>query len=280
MDTQNTTAARPTVDYLTITTKEDPATATLLSTLLDRLGSDFIYHSRKRPWAFQGYHGQAYEGVRYGLRGEQGIVMLSGAHAASLWRAVAPLRQNCTRVDLAVTVTLASADHDVAVNAYKRALESWGGTSANVINSRGGATTYIGSRQSRFFGRLYDKGAEQADMAGEIWRYEVEIKKPASEMAITRLLAEKNPATFINDFVYGWFVRHGITPLFDAANAESVIEIGAKVKSSDKTLEWLSTQVRPAVGRLIIEGREAELLEALGLPDYVKRLQFELKDGE
>jgi DNA relaxase NicK len=126
---------------------------------------------------------------------------------------------------------------------------------------------------------VYDKGAEQSDQVGRIWRYEVEVKKPASEIAVARLLEEKNPAEFIGGFVHGWFVRHGIHPVFSPTSTESVIEVGTRVKSSDKTLEWLSTQVRPAVGRLIIEGREAELLEALGLPDYVKRFQLKLEEG-
>lgn len=257
------------VDYLTVTTLSSQSSAALISSLLETLGSEFLYKERSKRWSFLGFHGRAYEGIRYGLKGDEAIVMLSGPQAANLWALVAPKRRHCTRIDLAVTAVLAQANEDVAKASYASALDGGAIRASYITNSQSGTTCYLGSRTSRFFGRLYDKGAQQGIGAGACWRYEVEAKKPASEAILTTLLESKEPALWIASFVWEWFNVRGVEPIFTSTDVESAIEISATVKSSDKSLEWLSTQVRPTVGRLMIEGRQTEVVEALGLPkDY------------
>jgi len=72
--------------------------------------------------------------------------------------------------------------------------------------------------------------------------------------------------TFIAEYVARFFEARGVAIPWLRTNVDCAIEIGTYVQSSEKTLEWLRTQVKPALGRLIVEGREQEAMEALGLP--------------
>jgi DNA relaxase NicK len=263
---KSTKVLRSDVDYLTVTTTTEKASATLLHDLYDLLGQRQMYSNPSRTWRFMGYSGLAFEGVRYGLRGQEAIVMLSGEKAAELWFKVAPNRQRCTRIDLAVTVELAVEDKEVATRAYEAAVDNSSVTSSLVSSSQGGSTVYVGSRHSQFMGRLYDKGSEEGMPAGWIWRYEVECKKPASEAIVSQLLTELNPSEWIASYVSRFFQSRAIIPLFEATNVECAIEIQAKVTSEAKQLEWLRSQVRPTVGRLCVMGLEDEVRAALNLP--------------
>jgi len=261
--------AKSTVDYLTCTTRSDAQSASLVSALLEELGAEYLFQERSRRWQFMGYHGRAYEGVRYGLRGNEAIVMLSGQSASRLWSKVAPLRNQCTRIDLAVTATLPKVNEYVARAGYESALDNGAVKGALIANSQGGTTVYLGSRTSRLFGRLYDKGAEEGIGSGICWRYEVECKKPASEAVLSQLLVTEEPALWISSYVWNWFNGKGVEPIFTSSDVDSAIEIEASVSSSTKSLAWLSSQVRPTVGRLVIEGLTIEVLDALGLTNYV-----------
>lgn len=261
------------VDYLTVTTKTDKESAILIDTLYRAIGSEFLTHSRSSAWRFMGYAGKSYEGLRYGLRGEEAIVMLSGPLCSQLWGTIAPKRGRCTRIDIQVTTYLALDKLNVAKVAFNDARSFAGAQSAFVENNHGGQTCYLGSRNSRIYARLYDKGAEQKEDPGWKWRYEVEVKKPLSEELITHLLTSKDPQNFIVNYVYTFFVSRGIIPLFPGNIVDGAIEVGGNVMSEEKSLLWLSSQVRPTIGRLIIAGREKEVRDALGLPGQTSFLK-------
>lgn len=269
------------VDYLTVTTKSESTSANLIHKLFSLKPQEFWTSARHKRWSFMGYVGQAYEGIRYGLRKSEAIVMLSGPTCQELWSKVAPLRARCSRIDLAVTVTLPARDKDVARNGYKQALDFAGASSALVTSSRGGNTLYSGSRSSRFFGRLYDKGAEEGLEPGAIWRYEVECKKPASEAMVSALLESVDVPVFIGDYVYQWFASRGVQPIWTSKDTQCAIELSAYVQTPDKSLEWLRTQVKPTIARLVIAGREQEVRDALGLPNQIDSVQKEkgVKNG-
>lgn len=255
------------VDWLTVTTSEAEKSATLIHNLFSTVGVSQIIQGISRPWHFCGYHGKAFDGLRYGLRGDdEAIVILSGKAAATYWSKVAPTRGKCTRIDLAVTCALEQADYNVGQRAYLDASSAFAGKSSVVYNSRGGSTCYIGSRTSQKFARLYDKGAEEGMQPGELWRYEIELKKPLSEVAVDHLLRAKDPAGWIAQYVWMIFTGRGIKPLFTSTNAQCAIEVEASITSVAQKLQWLSSQVAPTVGRLIVEGYEVEVLDALRIP--------------
>src|SRR3989304_5697268 len=174
------------VDYLTITVSNSDKSVLLMQEA-QRLKVDLEECGWKvRKWGMQGYGGYSISGLRWGMRTDGCIMMLSGQDAAINWLPALALAQNVTRLDLAVTVSLADPITDVAKRAYAWVLtdpHSCPGKKRKysyVENSSGGQTVYIGSRASDQFGRLYDKGCESARDAcappGLLWRYEVEFK--------------------------------------------------------------------------------------------------------
>lgn len=262
-----TTAA---VDYATYTTRDAGASADLLRHLYDAVGQGFVHQHQPRPWHFKGYHGQQFPGVRYGIRGDEAIVVLSGSLAGEHWATLAPKRRQCSRFDIALTATMSEPYPTLATEIYT-ALQSDDRKNLRFVTStRGGSTLYVGARTSQFFGRLYDKSAERGQEPGLVWRWEVECKKPKSEAVVQRLLEESDPGGFIAVYVSNWFAfRSVIAPEVDA-NRECAIEIEAHVTTPARKLHWLTTQVRPTVGRLINEGYTQEVLDALNLPRYMQ----------
>ena len=273
---------RSAVDYLTITTKEGRASAALIQSLYALKDREFWFKERNKAWSFMGYRGRAYEGIRYGIRGDEAIVMLSGPQAGTMWSEIARKRQRCTRIDLAVTIDLACQDMGVGKRAYEQAVKFWSGKSSQVMNSRGGTTVYLGSRTSDYMGRLYDKGAESGLPSGWVWRYEIEIKKKVAEGLLNRMLDTGDVGNWIADYVWSWYSARGVTPIFGGRNTDSAIEISASIPSDEKSLSWLSSQVKPTVKRLLVNGKLAEVKEALGLPsvdDIFYEFRKELDNG-
>lgn len=257
---------RAAVDFLTVTTKTGAATATLLSLVMALLGGPDMWRKPSHKWNFKGYRGRSFDGCSYGIRGDEGIVMLHGEWCQEYWSRIAPSRQKCTRVDLAVTVELAQENTLLAERGYDQVASNAGITSSIVMSSKGGSTVYLGSRQSQFMGRLYDKGAEEGLPSGMIWRYEVECKKPASEAVVTQLLDTSDVSAWVSSYVERWFSARGLPPVYTSENVECELEVAANVTTPDRRMAWLRTSVRPTVGRLCIEGFEAEVRDALGLP--------------
>lgn len=273
------TSATAAVDWLTVTTKTDKASANLIAALFESKPAQDWYKEANHAWKFKGFAGRAFEGIRYGLRGEEAIVMLSGPRAQQLWDKVAPARDKCTRIDLAVTVELFDVDLNVAKEAYQSALDGISTTNSMVLSSRGGQTVYLGSRQSQFMGRLYDKGAEEGLEPGKIWRFELECKKPSSEAVVARLLTTADVPSFIAEYVATWFESRAVVPLWFRKDIECAIELHADVQTHEKTLEWLRSQVKPALGRLIVADLGSEAYEALGLPTSLLNSQQKEFEG-
>jgi len=265
-DQQSLNYAIPSVDYFTITTATEQKTADMLHHLFDHIGTEPMTQELAKRWSFKGYHGWNYQGIKYGIRKDEGIVTASGADAAWLLPMLAKYRSNCPRIDLAVTISLAAPDHDVAGRAYASAIDTGRVMVTSIINSLAGRTTYLGSRTSSRFARLYDKGAHIGGQTGIIWRYEVEYKKPVAEEVLATWLSSKDRANLIGGLVFSHFLDRGVEPLYLPEYAVNAIEIPTSEPTVGKTLAWLSKSVRPALGRLIVAGWGREAYEALGLP--------------
>jgi len=230
----------------------------------------------------KGYSGYSIAGLRWGMRADGCIMMLSGQDAAVNWLPALALADNVTRIDLAATIFLKSPVLDVARRAY-----AWVLTDPNIChtkkrrysyveNSAGGQTCYIGSRSSDQFGRLYDKGCESSEEAitppGWVWRYEVEFKayrakKLAKQMEQTAKSEIETVADSIGALVHKWFRSRGINPLFATRIDQGgwMVELEARITDDEASLNWLTVQVRPSVERLMERGRSAEVFEALGI---------------
>jgi DNA relaxase NicK len=145
----------------------------------------------------------------------------------------------------------------------------------HLVNSQGGSTLYVGSRNSDQFGRLYDKGAQQGGPPGFTWRYEVELKNAYSTAATQYLVNNMGKPTEdqqrdLSAFVYSWWRDRGVKPLFSPVTGDMIVAVSKQQTTLDRKLTWLRGQVRPTIQQLIAAGLGKDALEALGLPDYTQ----------
>jgi len=275
------------VDWLTITCKEQNmrealyAECQLIRLNLENNGERF------RKWTFKGYAGYMVGGLRWGTRLDSDIAMLSGVDAHQNWYITGEWAQNCSRIDLAVTVELQSVFpalirlyHECLQRVNDRGVKYKGSV---IYDSDHGQTLYVQRRTSRALGRVYDKGIESGleGQPGKLWRYEVEFHKPLAQTILQQILANKyvpigthwneEVAQSIASTVYTWFVARNLPPLFSRTyNPALSLEVEARVTSDEISLNWLTTQVRPTVVRLAERGKLEQVKRALGVSDDVQ----------
>lgn len=262
------------VDYLACSSG-NPASAELLKAAgwalaykQGEIGNDL------KPWDWKGYRGIRSGSVECGERPDGVFVRISGALAAEEWRPIARHAAHVSRLDLAVTVRLLS-EANPAADVYRTtnpALKQGRGRRVqkgrHIETWTEGDTTYLGSRKSDRYGRIYDKGKESHDPAfKDCWRWEVEYKGDTATPLSNVLQASDVESTAVLAYVWSDFEAFGAPPTW-GLGAEVHRFVATRPKSDDlRRLEWLRTQVAPSVRILIDHGRRAELLEALGLLD-------------
>jgi len=281
------------VDWLTVTAKAQENRDALFGEC-DMIKARLVaIGERLRPWTFKGYTGYSVAGLRWGTRLDSDIAMISGADAHQSWYITGEWAENCSRIDLAVTVELQSVFpallrlyHECLQRVNERGIKYKGSI---IYDSDHGQTLYVQRRTSRAFGRIYDKGIESGleDQPGKLWRYEIEFHKPLAQTILRQILANKYLATgahwseevaqSIASTVYTWFIARNLPPVFSRVDNSGVtLEVGARVTSDEVSLNWLTTQVRPTVGRLSERGKLEQVKRALGLSDDVQNWMEEV----
>ena len=286
-DEQRLTAG---VDWFTATAKKDDVGVKWYQSFLKY--SDNARRTRgenSSDWRNRWYKGMTIDGLTWGYSQQLGyIVIASGATAQKVWLDLFPGNGGkVTRVDIAVTVELDEAKPDAATEAYLARPDVAQRKYAVIQNSLGGNTLYVGSRSSEQYGRLYDKGVE-AKIAppGEIWRYEVEFKKPKSDIFVNtlyeRIAKGGLPETMLVSTVWLWFFDRGVNPLFRTSNA-GVIKPSSEfvATTSDRQLRWLRTSVAPTLMKLADKGLLVEALDALQVDKLgYTQAEFGLNNGD
>lgn len=176
-----------------------------------------------------------------------------------------------TRVDYAVTVLF--SEQQPAISERLDALRELDGNFTAIVPvSEEGGTLYVGSRESEKFGRLYDKGAElgQGMPSRLCWRYEVEFKRSCARSAAEIVTCATHPIERIKAVignVFDFFTRAGVEcpTLDERVVGYPMVKYSVTTRSIDRTLNWLSCQVNPALLRLVEEGLQDHALEALGI---------------
>lgn len=219
------------------------------------------------------YSGEGAAHVFYGLSEKQGLMWQVSGNCASFVQGLGILRDNCSRLDLQVTLW-PSVDVDQLILAlYQYFTVGLGVNYAKkrkvtlIQNAHGGHTLYIGSRVSDYFYRIYNKSAQDSDVKDGALRLEVELKGDASSKTweIIEPLTGENVAL---NYVAMLFMRVGIH--IDGCSTEPVDIplIGAVPSDIQKKIAWLKSQVRPSVDKLLAWGvSREELISLLGLCD-------------
>jgi hypothetical protein len=223
----------------------------------------------RRYFGMKGYQGERCGRIRYGERADGRLVMLSGdvAHK-ELERGIA-LADNCSRIDLAVTVRQEPFDPDLERNTYTAYVlspmrEGKRARATLIQSDDSGSTFYLGSRDSELFCRLYNKQQESKDAHyTNCHRYELELKGDRAGETATRYANTVSQPDFTWCLVYDYLYQRGITPIFGTQTDLHLTPGFRRRSDTDKQLEWLAHQVRPTVDRLREFGKAREAHSAL-----------------
>lgn len=260
------------VDWFTSTAVDGP-TARLMLLSADRILSQ---EQRRgfyvKPWTMSGYSGWKCGRLQFGERPDGAIVRLTSDLAASEWWTIYQITGRCTRIDLQATLLLGSEVNDAIEAMVKSVLRFYQGRSdgpkvTKWSDNQGGATVYLGSRQSLLFFRGYNKGAQSGldEFEGAL-RLELEVKSDAATLVIGRMLSSETVHSGILSELASYLHDRGISTNLAFASPRSYHERHLMVNDEVTSLNWLRRQIRPSVQRLIERGLVDEVLDALGLP--------------
>ena len=265
---------RPTaasVDWITLTATPGGSGGQLWAIGERLLRQDDAIGNCALPWQMKGYRGWHSPHVRMGSRPSGVLLSLSSQKSVDNWRDAFAAAENCSRLDLAVDVHCNPPVPSVALDIYRemghRLLRSGRPSSSRLImGSDGGSTVYIGSRQSDFFGRVYDKGVEQETHGrGHWWRWELEVKGRAAKVLAHQVSLLDVESIGIGSIVARWF-RSRCGRAFPFSDELALCKWEPEPTSIDQKLLWLSSQVRPTVIELLRRGESERLWASLDLP--------------
>lgn len=254
---------------------------------LGRLGSRIVAECEGRGAkvalvGFQGFRGWGVSGCAYGYRNQEAYLRISGSKAGCFWREVSTCTGTATRLDVQTTVQLNASDKSYGSHwwrerqglRYRRTGRPLRRTFSQ--DNQGLWIGTVGTRTSRSYIRVYDKGVEEGTHpSGMRWRFELEAKKDLSRqlwrslidcqevtewsMAMCRAAAQKSACMWPLSSVG---IPAALPPL--EPHREPSVEAAMK---------WLRTSVRPSVLRLLGAVSLEELFEALGLDKAVDLME-------
>lgn len=246
--------------------------------------------NRSKSWRLMGYEGTHCGAVEWGRRdANASIIRLIGQAADERLADVLSIADQVTRVDIAATWRASPPDPLIGQNAYHMAEMHYREHPRSAIPSQirdaaGGTTTYLGRRESEYFLRIYNKGAESVALNDKegieryagCWRYELECKASVAG-ALAQTVAEQGDSSeYIRRYLYTYCEQHGIEPAFPAVGGLHLVPGFRRRSDADTKLLHLARNVRPTVRFLRSAGREADLREALEI-DRTAHLLRELE---
>lgn len=258
------------VDWLTVTSltpNKRFRLETRAQSLLRKLKRD---GDDERAWAMSGFQGFICSGLQLGWRGEDVIVRLTGETAFEHWKRFLHASDNCSRIDLQVTVRTENDVQEAIHRHYKEAKRHSAklkrGPKVSVYSSSDDATTlYLGDRSSDVFGRCYNKGKEaKLDYYDRTIRYEAELKNDAAFLMAKRLAASSDPSLEIATYVSTFFRDRGCHLNYQWTGTVRLCRPRSR-STAQRRLTWLRENVRGSVMWLMDRGLEQEVMSALGL---------------
>lgn len=267
------------VDWLTVSAHGEDASQNLIDLAHGLAGEEKQKGNREKPWRLMGYEGTHIGAVEYGRRDNaSGMLRLIGDVAHRQLAKALSVSDIVTRLDIAATWQATPPDPLLGANTY--AMAEWfyrshprSALPSRVQDAAGGQTVYLGRRESEYFLRVYNKGAEslakgddqEADRYRSCWRYELEVKGPVSQTMAQLLADHEDPGRYIQGYLYAYCEAHGIAPPFLAHGPQKLIPGFRRRSDTDSRIKHLARNVRPTVDWLKAQGELERALDALGL---------------
>lgn len=271
----NLTILEKRVDWVSCSAKSEPKATALKLVATARLAQEWEAGDRSSYFGRNGYTGSQCGHWKYADGPEGSIVQVGGSEAHQWCRTLASYAEHFSRVDYCVTVQYEDPTYrpDYAIYEYFEERQKAGDPVVNVKNireTRGGAGVQIGQRTSAYTLRVYNKHAESDGLYPEgSWRYEVEMKRHASEMEQEFLLSDQRRPDAALEVVSAILERWTIDQPWNHTTPVDLAKAPKRARDVEKALQWLRTQVAPSVEWLVSNGREEAVLEALNLRSTV-----------
>lgn len=236
-----------------------------------------------------GYRGIYVGRLFVGQRDDGTFVRATGAFALEAFERLYVEQMSVSRLDLQVTAwfpgnskhigtsaAMLAEKHNKALPAARRRKIT------QYTNSEGGHTLYIGSRTSEHYCRLYNKFAEsKQEIYRDAWRFEVELHNKSAKKVADGLLGlpgEMKP--YILSTIRSYYQERGVELPWAYSHATPLSYAVDRHETDDeRSITWLSTQVRPTVARLLARGYTTDVLVSLGL-EHLFGLKANLAEEE
>jgi hypothetical protein len=258
-------------DWITATGKAEGKGADLFAFGMDQLNADHRVGAKLREWHWQGYAGFHSGNWSCGWGREGAIVVASQEGSEIGYRTLAHLADHWSRCDVCVTGIDAGGEWS-PVAEYWNSVKPGTPRKANapectmILNTKSGATFYIGQRSSAFYTRVYNKHVESdGEYPPGTWRFELEMKRHASESEQARIIAGGTARRSPSDLVATELLRQGFRAPWPNNAPIDRAKMPPRTKEVDRTITWLQDQVAPSVEFVVRQVGVRAAREALKL---------------
>lgn len=263
------------VDWLTATVGPGYKGAILASRAADWQAKRCAEGYRLKEFRWSGYLGDSVDGITWGQREDGSILRLSGEMAHRYHQTALTFASNVSRIDVQVTVQTSDGFTNYASLANALVQDDNrvknGMTRTSLIKSTPrGTTSYIGSRSSDRYMRVYDKTAESdGAYPNYSWRYEVEYKKDRAFRVAQEILRQKGSPEGIRQIVEQAFANYRIAIPVPAL-PPGWRDAGIRQETNDeRRLAWLESSIAPMIRKLQEGIPRATIMQALGLEGLI-----------
>lgn len=187
---------------------------------------------------------------------------LAGNNVRTMLKRAIELKAKVTRLDIAIDARDCEIDIAEVYKAAQDAKSQGSVQSINLISGvDGGATLYLGSRQSDKFARLYDKGVQTKD-GGDWKRLELELKGDvAKQYARVIAMTDSSIASFVWSIASKMFMTEAGN--YPTLGAHSDLVSMPKIEKVTDTEKWLCTQIIPVIEKYVRRHPESTVYDEL-----------------
>lgn len=237
------------IDWVTGFSRTGDRAARLAEVGQDILSREIGAGDKCTSFGFEGFYGQRTKHAFVGERHDGVLVRLGSETASDYIANVLPLFDHVSRIDYAVTVYDESASISPADDIWRKAVDEDEDAALMPTVTRtqkrwGGYTTYIGDRSSAVMARVYDKHMEsKGEYHNGSWRFELELKRHASEQEFARLNGNPEREERAPDLIATQFSAWGLLVPWRVGSPTELWHTPPRQRDIERSRRWLKDQV-------------------------------------